>query len=140
MLYAAHHPTPLTSMSDPSPAPPTPPYSDSAPLTHNPWQTTREIPRIRVTQILRPQPTADTGIHVVVKTESEMIAPRRTVNKRTPTRDGEQGSKGKKGAVQYPSRAGRGVGKRKMPESGVDYIWNKEGRLEELKIRFDFTI
>jgi len=27
-----------------------------------------------------------------------------------------------------------------MPESGVDYIWNKEGRLEELKIRFDFTI
>jgi len=59
---------------------------------------------------------------VVVKTESEMIAPRRTVHKRTPTRGGEQGSKGKKGAVQYSSRAGRGVGKRKMPESGVDYI------------------
>lgn len=77
---------------------------------------------------------------MVVKTESEMIAPRRTVNKQTPTRGGEQGSRGKKGAIQYPTRAGRGVGKRKMPESGGDYNWNKEGRLEELKIRFEFTI
>ena len=122
-------------MSDPLCEPPTPLYSNSAPRTHNPWQTTRDIPRIRVTQILRPRQTSDTGIHVVVKTESEMFAPRRAVTQQTPTRGRGQGSKGKKGAVKRPARVGKGMGRRRLSESGVQH-WSMEERLEELKRRF----
>ena len=76
---------------------------------------------------------------MVVKTESEMFAPRRAVTQQTPTRGRGQGSKGKKGAVKRPARVGRGMGRRRLSESGVHHNWSKEERLEELKTRFEFV-
>ena len=106
-----------------------PPYSSSPPPTPNPWQ---EVPRVRVTQILRPRQNIPTGL--VVKTESQMMASRKPGHKQTPkVGRGRQGSSDKK----RPSvKAGREVGGRSVPGSHSQYDWNRNGRLEELKIRF----
>lgn len=106
-----------------------PPYSSSSPPIHNPWQ---EVPRIRVTQTLRPRKNPPTG--VVVKTESQMMTSRKPATKQTPTvGKGRQGSLGRR---RRSTRAGREVGSRDVPDVGAQYDWNRNGRLEELKIRF----
>ena len=107
-----------------------PPYSSSPPPTPNPWQ---EVPRIRVTQTLRPRQNIPTGL--VVKTESQMMASRKPASKQTPTVGRRrQGSSDKK---RHSVKAGREAGRRRsVPGPHSQYGWNRNGRLEELKIRF----
>ena len=106
-----------------------PPYSSSSPPTHNPWQ---EVPRIRVTQTLRPRQNPPTG--VVVKTESQMMTSIKPASTQIPTLGrGRQGSLGRR---RRSARAGREVERRDVPGVGAQYDWNRNGRLEELKIRF----
>ena len=118
-----------------------PPYSSSSPPTPNPWQ---EVPRIRVTQTLRPRQNIPTGL--VVKTESQMMASRKPASKQTPAvgRGRQESSDKKRRSVKAGREVGgrsvpggrREVGGRNVPGFGAQYNWNGNGRLEELKIRF----
>ena len=69
-----------------------------------------------------------------MKTESQMMTSRKPASTQTPTvGKGKQGSLGRR---RCSARAGREVGRRDVPGVGAQYDWNRNGRLEELKIRF----